>query len=255
MTASPDPFAGRAAVVTGAASGIGRATAKILVEAGASVAGLDRAPVVIERVLALSADVTDQQTVEAAIEAAARELGGIDIVVNAAGVGATGGLDDNDDEEWHRTYDVNVVGIVRVVRAALPWLRRSRSGAIVNVASIAAAAGLPQRVCYSATKGAVLAMTRAMAADLLADGIRANCVSPGTVDTPWVERLLAAAPDPAAQRAALEARQPMGRLASAEEVAAAIAFVASPAAGFTTGSVIEVDGGMAGLRMPSSGPQ
>src|SRR5260221_311349 len=122
--------------------------------------------------------------------------------------------------------------------------------ALVTGASIAATAALRQRVCYPATKGAVLSMSRAMAADLVHEGIRVNCVSPGTVDTPWVGRLLAAAADPDEARAQLEARQPMGRLASAEEVAAAILHLATPASGFTTGSILEIDGGMAALRMP-----
>jgi NAD(P)-dependent dehydrogenase (short-subunit alcohol dehydrogenase family) len=145
--------------------------------------------------------------------------------------------------------DLNVVGIARVTRAALPYLRRSSAAAIVNTCSIAATAGLPQRALYAASKGAVLALTRAMAADHVAEGIRVNCVNPGTVATPWVDRLLADAPDPAAERAALQARQPHGRLVSAEEVAAAIAYLASPLAGSTTGTDLAVDGGMQGLRV------
>jgi 2-keto-3-deoxy-L-fuconate dehydrogenase len=139
--------------------------------------------------------------------------------------------------------------MARVARAALPHLRRSDAAAIVLTSSVAATAGLPNRVLYSATKGAVLSMMLAMAADLVAEGIRVNCVAPGTADTPWVQRLLDAAPDPAAERAALEARQPIGRLVSAEEVAEAIAYLASPAAGSTTGTVLAVDGGMQGLRL------
>ncbi|MDX6220930.1 MAG: hypothetical protein QOJ48_2611, partial [Frankiales bacterium] len=128
-------------------------------------------------------------------------------------------------------------------------LRRSSAAAIVNTSSIAATAGLPQRVLYSASKGAVAAMTRAMAADLLPDGIRVNAVNPGTADTPWIGRLLARAQDPAAERAALEARQPHGRLVSPDEVAAAIAYLASPAAGSVTGVALAVDGGMEFLRL------
>jgi NAD(P)-dependent dehydrogenase (short-subunit alcohol dehydrogenase family) len=151
--------------------------------------------------------------------------------------------------EWQRVLDVNVLGIVRLSRAALPHLRRSRAAAIVNTCSIAATAGLPQRALYSASKGAVQSLTLAMAADHIADGIRVNCVNPGTAETPWVGRLLDSADDPAAERAALEARQPMGRLVSAQEVAAAIAYLASPVAAATTGTALSVDGGMQGLRL------
>ncbi|MFF1630988.1 SDR family NAD(P)-dependent oxidoreductase, partial [Streptomyces sp. NPDC058272] len=160
-----------------------------------------------------------------------------------------GTVEDNDDEQWHRVLDVNVLGMVRTTRAALPRLRESTHAAIVNTCSIAATAGLPQRALYSASKGAVLSLTLAMAADHVREGIRVNCVNPGTVDTPWVGRLLDAAPDPAAERAALEARQPTGRLVSASEVAGAIAYLASPLSGATTGTALAVDGGMQGLRL------
>jgi 2-keto-3-deoxy-L-fuconate dehydrogenase len=183
------------------------------------------------------------------VQQAVTELGGLDVLVNNAGIGAQGGVADNDDEEWHRVFDVNVVGMIRVARAALPALRDSDSAAIVNTSSIAATAGLPDRVLYSATKGAVLSMTLAMAADLLPEGIRVNAVNPGTADTPWIGRLLERTDDPAAERAALNARQPHGRLVSAEEVAGAIAYLASPRSGSTTGTWVAVDGGMSGLRL------
>jgi 2-keto-3-deoxy-L-fuconate dehydrogenase len=198
---------------------------------------------------ALRADVTVDDEVRAAVDEVARRFGGIDIVVNNAGIGAQGTVADNPDAEWLAVYDVNVVGIVRVSRAALPHLREAEHAAIVNTCSIAATAGLPNRALYSATKGAVQALTLAMAADHVADGIRVNCVNPGTVDTPWVGRLLDAAPDPEAERAALRSRQPIGRLVTSEEVAEAIAYLASPAAGATTGTVVAVDGGMQGLRL------
>jgi NAD(P)-dependent dehydrogenase (short-subunit alcohol dehydrogenase family) len=183
------------------------------------------------------------------VAAAAEQLGGIDILVNNAGIGAQGGVEDNDDDEWRRVFEINVLGLVRVSRAALPHLRRSEHAAIVNTCSIAATAGLPQRAVYSASKGAVLSLTRAMAADLVADGIRVTCVNPGTAHTPWIGRLLAATDDPDAELAALQARQPMGRLVSAEEVASAIGYLASPASGATTGTDLAVDGGMQGLRV------
>ena len=172
-----------------------------------------------EGTLAVKADVTDDASVRAAVDRVLEEWDRLDIVVNNAGIGAQGTVADNPDQEWHRVLDVNLLGVVRITRAALPALRRSPSAAIVNTGSIAATAGLPQRALYSASKGAVLALTRAMAADHLAEGIRVNCVHPGTADTPWVGRLLEKADDPAAERAALEARQPHGRLVSADEVA------------------------------------
>jgi 2-keto-3-deoxy-L-fuconate dehydrogenase len=238
---------GLAAIVTGGGSGIGLATARLMASSGARVAVLDLSPG--EEFTGLKADVTDDAAVRAAIDVAAQRLGGIDILVNNAGIGATGTVADNPDKEWHRVFDVNVVGMVRVTRAALPYLRRSAHAAIVNTCSVAATAGLPQRALYSATKGAVLSLTLAMAADHLADGIRVNCVTPGTADTPWVGRLLDAADDPVAERAALEARQPMGRLVTAAEVAAGIAYLASPGASSVTGTALAIDGGRTGLRL------
>jgi 2-keto-3-deoxy-L-fuconate dehydrogenase len=238
---------GLAAVVTGGGSGIGLATAKLLASRGARVAVLDVTPGA--EFLALRADVTDDESVRLAVVTAAERLGGIDILVNNAGIGAIGTVADNPDEQWHQVFDVNVVGMVRVTRAALPYLRRSAHAAIVNTCSIAATAGLPERALYAATKGAVLSLTLAMATDHLREGIRVNCVNPGTADTPWVGRLLDQADDPEAERAALAARQPLGRLVTADEVAAGIAYLASPAAGSVTGTALAIDGGMAGLRL------
>ncbi|WP_055585939.1 SDR family NAD(P)-dependent oxidoreductase [Peterkaempfera griseoplana] len=245
---------GLRAVVTGGASGIGRATAQLLAGRGAAVAVLDLDPAAVPAPLTgLRADVGDDASVREAVRQAAGILGGIDILVNNAGIGAAGTVEDNPDEQWQHVLDVNVLGIVRTTRAALPHLRASRHAAIVNICSIAATAGLPQRALYSASKGAVLSLTLAMAADHVREGIRVNCVNPGTVDTPWVGRLLDAADDPEAERAALNARQPHGRLVSADEVAAAVAYLASPLSGSTTGTSLAVDGGMAGLRVRPAG--
>jgi 2-keto-3-deoxy-L-fuconate dehydrogenase len=240
---------GLRALVTGGASGIGLATATLMREQGATVALLDVAPDGPDGFVYVRADVTDDDQVRDAVHAAVERLAGLDILVNNAGIGAQGTIEDNGDDEWQRVFDVNVFGMVRVARAALPALRRSEHGAIVNTSSIAATAGLPSRALYSASKGAVLSLTLAMAADLIADGVRVNAINPGTADTPWIGRLLEKADDPAAERAALEARQPHGRLVSAEEVAAAIAFLASPASGSTSGTSLAVDGGMAGMRL------
>jgi NAD(P)-dependent dehydrogenase (short-subunit alcohol dehydrogenase family) len=236
---------GLRALVTGGASGIGLATASLLTTRGARVAVLD---VNESPFLGFRCDVSDDASVIAAVASAAEALGGVDILVNNAGIGAQGDVTANTDDEWHRVLDVNVVGMARVTRAALPFLRRSPSAAVVNTCSIAGWQGLPNRALYSASKGAVLGLTMAMATDHLDDGIRVNCVCPGTADTPWVGRLLDAAEDPAAERAALAARQPMGRLVTAEEVAHAIVYLASPLSSSTTGTALAVDGGMHGLR-------
>ncbi len=246
MTAAPTPggrdFDGLVAVITGGASGIGAACAEELRRRGGSVTVLDRDP---------SADVVADvsQPLEPAMAAVAATKGGIDILVNSAAIGAVGTVEDNGDEEWLKVLDINVVGVARACRAAMPFLRRSRNGVIVNITSIAAGAGLANRALYSASKGAVHALTLAMANDLVSSGIRVCCVAPGTVDTPWVARLLATADDPTEEKRRLAARQPTGRLVTADQVAAAVAYLASPASGATTATSLAVDGGMSGLRI------
>jgi NAD(P)-dependent dehydrogenase (short-subunit alcohol dehydrogenase family) len=246
---------GLVAVVTGGASGIGAAISARLQESGAAVAVLDLNPTELpDGQLGLVCDISSDASVRAAIDTVRATFGRLDVVINNAGAGALGTIEDNDDAEWHRVWDINVVGMVRVTRAALPLLRASPSAAVVNTCSIAATAGLPQRALYSATKGAVLSLTQAMAADHLREGIRVNCVNPGTADTPWVERLLAAAADPDAERVALNGRQPHGRLVTADEVAGAVVYLASPLSGSTTGTSIAVDGGLQALRLPATRP-
>ncbi len=250
MNRTTNDFDGVRLIVTGGASGIGHAIATQARARGATVAILDLDPTGAPAdVLAWPADVSDDESVASAISAAAAALGGIDVLVNNAGIGAQGTIETNSLDEWRRVFDVNVFGIVRVTRAALVHLRRSPNAAVVNVCSIAATAGLPERALYSASKGAVLSLTLAMAADHLVEGIRVNCVNPGTTDTPWVGRLLDRAPDPTAERAALAARQPTGRLVTADEVAEAVLYLASTSARATTGTSLAVDGGMAGLRL------
>ena len=244
---------GLVAIVTGGASGIGAATAALLAERGATVAVFDRTAIATTtdagELESYLCDVTDDASVVTAVEAVAAKHGRIDILINNAGIGAGGGIEANDDAEWHRVFDVNVLGVTRLTRAALPWLKVSPAASIVNTCSVVANTGLVNRALYSASKGAVLSLTRAMAADLVTDGVRVNCVSPGTAATPWVDRLLAEADDPEAARAALTARQPIGRLVTAEEIANAIAYLASPLAASTTGTELPVDGGLHAIRV------
>jgi len=250
MRDSAGQLDGLVAIVTGGASGIGAAIADRLNAEGAKVAVFDLNPEGTDPAhTAFAADVSDRASVDAAVAATVERFGRIDILINNAGIGAVGDIAANDDDEWARVLSINVTGIARMTAAVLPWLRRSSSAAICNTASIAATAGLPQRALYSASKGAVLSLTRAMAADHLGEGIRVNAVNPGTADTPWVGRLLAVSPDPRAERTALEARQPHGRLVSAQEIAGAVLYLVSPLSGSTTGTSIAVDGGMQELRL------
>lgn len=244
-------FQGLTAVVTGAGSGIGLAVARAFHAQGARVFGLDLAQGEMSDVATwIPCDVGDPLRVTAAFEQIALVTNTIDIVANNAGVGAIGSIEDSTEAEWQHVLNVNVVGISRISAAAMPFLRKSKSASIVNTCSIAATAGIPKRAVYSASKGAVMSLTLAMAADSVKEKIRVNCVNPGTADTPWVERLLSQATDPSIERASLEARQPLGRLVSPEEVASAILYLASPRQASTTGTILAVDGGMQGLRLP-----
>jgi NAD(P)-dependent dehydrogenase (short-subunit alcohol dehydrogenase family) len=246
-----DDYDGLVAVVTGGASGIGAAVVRLLATRGAQVAVLDRDDAdPAYAALSIRCDLTDSAAVDAAVADVVDTLGRLDVLVSNAGVGASGDVAANDDDEWHRVLDVNVVGMARVMRAALPHLRRSPAASVVLTSSVVAVVGVPERALYSASKGAVLSLALAMAADHVRDGIRVNAVLPGTADTPWVGRLLDSAPDPEAARAALRDRQPLGRLVSPDEVAHAIAYLGSPLSGSTTGTALTVDGGMTGLRLP-----
>lgn len=250
---STGDFDGVVAVVTGGASGIGLASVNALVTSGATVAVLDRSLAALPpAVMGCEADVTSRHSIDVAIEAIAHRLGGIDVVVNSEGVSCVGTVEEATEDDWERVLDINVRGTARVSAAALPYLRASAHAAIVNVCSIGALNGLPRRAVYNASKGAVLALTYAMATDHVSEGVRVNCVSPGTVSTPFVERMLQQFPDPTAERAALDARQATGRMVTPEEVADAILYLASPRAGSTTGTALEVDGGVTHLRVRSS---
>ena len=243
-------LAGRVAVVTGGAAGIGQAVVEELVGQGCIVAAVDlTADGVPKGATALVSDVRNQASLDTAIGGFGDRHGRIDFLVNNAGVSFVGTIEDGTEEDWHRIYDINVVGQMRSTRAALPYLRRSDAPAIVNMSSCTATNGIPKRALYSATKGAVQSMTMAMAADLVTEGIRVNCVSPGTVDTPFMAKLAAEAPDPAVKRAQFEARQPTGRMVAPAEIAAAVAFLLRPSARSSVGTCLNLDGGLTALRM------
>lgn len=243
-------FAGLTAVITGASSGIGLAVAKKLKNQGATIYGLDINAGEIEDVGTwIECDIGNDASVKKAFESIASKVSQIDVLINNAGIGAQGGVEAATTEEWNKVLNINVIGTSRVSAAALPLLRKSSDAAIVNTCSVLATVGLPKRAIYSASKGAILSLTLAMAADLLPENIRVNCVNPGTAETPWVGRLLSQAADPVKERAALEARQPMGRLVSADEVANAIIYLAHPGQKSTTGTVLAVDGGLHSLNL------
>jgi len=241
----------RIAVVTGAGSGIGHATARLFAEEGAIVIVADRHGTKAERVAAeigrrasaATVDVAKAAEVEALMEGTAARHGRLDILINNAGYGITGSVVETSEEDWDALMAVNVKGVFLGCKYAIPIMRRQGGGAIVNTASTTARVGIPNRAAYVTSKGAVAAMTRAMALDHVGDNIRINCVGPGTIESPYFTEMLAKAADPAALRASLADRQPMGRMGTPAEIARAMLFLASDDASFCTGSTLFADGG------------
>lgn len=239
-------MAQRVTIVSGAAGGIGSAIGARFAADGHLVVGFDLSPVPDGSVRPL--DVTDPAACEAACAEVVATHGGIDVLCTNAGVSAVGDVVASTPEEWERVFAVNVFGVANLCRAALPHLRCAPHGVIVHTCSVAASVGLVERAVYSASKGAVRALTMAMAADEVAHGVRVNCVSPGTVASPWVQRLVAQNPDPVAALDALRRRQPLGRLVDVHEVADAVAYLAADST-FTTGADLLLDGGITAVRL------
>jgi NAD(P)-dependent dehydrogenase (short-subunit alcohol dehydrogenase family) len=244
-------LAGKVALVTGAGSGIGRAISIRFTQEGAQVAAASRTLEHVEETaglasgetLALRADVSDEQDVQAMVEQTLARFGRIDILVNNAGIGTTKSILECEPEEWDRVFAVNVRGVYLSTRAVLPGMLRQGEGVIINIASALGFVGVPKRAAYCASKGAVITLTKQVATEYAGQGVRCNCICPGTVDSPWVGRLLDQNDDPAAARQALEARHPLQRLATTDEIAAAALYLASADAAFMTGSALVMDGG------------
>lgn len=229
----------RIVIVTGSAGGIGTALVERFRRLGEVVIGLD---------LVDGTDLADREICDSVMTDILREHGRVDVLCNNAGVGASGDVVTATEEDWQRVFAANVYAVANMCRAVLPSMRARGDGCIVNTCSVAAVVGLVDRAAYSASKGAVLALTRAMAADEVASGVRVNCVSPGTVDGPWVRRLIDDSPDPERTAEALRRRQPLGRLLDASEVADAVVYLAAPTT-YTTGQNLVLDGGVDGLRV------
>ena len=236
-------LAGKTALVTAAANGIGRASAELFAREGATVHGvdLDRAALaLVEGVTPHVCDLTDA----AAIAALPEAVGAVDVVFNCAGYVHNGSILDCDEEAWAFSNALNVTAMYRTIRAFLPGMLERGGGSIVNMSSIASSVkGIPNRFAYGATKAAVIGLTKAVAADFVQRGIRCNAICPGTVDTPSLRQRLRDTGDYEAAREAFSARQPMGRLGKAEEVAALALYLASDESSFTTGTISIVDGG------------
>ncbi|MFT3789966.1 MAG: SDR family oxidoreductase [Rudaea sp.] len=239
-------LSGKTCLVTGAGQGIGRAIVDRFCAEGASVIASDISEEHFGdfpcEAVAVKLDATDAKAVVAVVARHPR----IDVLVNCAGYVAVGDILECDEADFARSLRINVESVYIMARAVLPGMRARRSGSIVNIASVVSTtAAARRRFVYAATKGAVIAMTRSIALDFIGDGVRCNSISPGTIDTPSLGGRIAAAADPAQMRVDMIARQPMGRLGRAEEVAAVAALLASDESAFMTGSDIVIDGGFA----------
>jgi NAD(P)-dependent dehydrogenase (short-subunit alcohol dehydrogenase family) len=238
-------FEGRTVVVTGAGSGIGAEMARRFLDEGARVYAADvNVSEVPDGCVGVETDVSSAGDVERLVRGAADATGRLDVICNNAGVSSTADPISCTVEEWDKVFAVNTRGVFLGTKFALPHMLDQRSGAIVNTASAAGLVGLPDRAAYCASKGAVISFTKQVAVQYAGTGVRCNCICPGTIDSPWVQRLLEQSADPDATRKALIARQPMGRLGEPWEVAAAALYLASDDAAFVSGSAFVIDGGL-----------
>lgn len=245
---------GKVAIITGAGAGIGRATALLFASEGATVACLDRDKSAVRQLvseiaarghsaIALVADVSRSAEVSRAVADVVKQFGHIDILFNVAGIVPHGKIHETSEDDWDRAMAVNAKSVFLFSRAVLPHMLESKKGVILNTASATVLRTVPDRACYSASKAAVLSLTRSMALDYVRENIRVNCLCPGTIDTPSLHDRLAAFPDPQEARKNFIARQPMGRFGSAEEVAEAALYLCTDKAAFVTGVAFSIDGG------------
>ncbi|HET9473213.1 MAG TPA: SDR family oxidoreductase [Steroidobacteraceae bacterium] len=236
-------LAGKTAIVTAAASGIGRASAEAFARAGARVLAVDIDSAAVGKVTGCEGHVVDVRDA-AAIAAFAQRVGAVNVLFNCAGSVPGGTILDVDPAKWDAAFELNVKSMYHMIRAFLPGMLASRSGSIINMSSVAGSiTGVPDRCAYGATKAAVIGLTKSVAADFVAQGIRCNAICPGTVDTPSLQSRLHAHGDYARTRAEFEARQPMGRFGKPEEIAALAVHLASDESSFTTGQIHVIDGG------------
>ncbi|MDF7774096.1 SDR family oxidoreductase [Sphingomonas sp. AOB5] len=233
-------LAGKTALVTGAGQGIGRAATELFAREGATVWATDREAIDLPGCISRQLDVTDP----AQIEAVFAEAGPLNVLFNCAGIVAGGTILDCSEADWSRSFDINVTAMFHTIRAALPAMLARGSGSIVNMASVSSSVtGVPNRFAYGASKAAVIGLTKHVAVDFVAQGIRCNAICPGTVDTPSLQQRLRDTGDYEKARADFNARQPMGRLGKADEIAALALYLASDESSFTTGQIHIVDGG------------
>lgn len=248
MSTGSGRLAGKRAVVTAAAQGIGRATAVAFAREGAHVVATDvNADGLADLSGEVDAEVETRRvdvTRQSDVDALARDVGAPDVLFNCAGFVHHGTILDCDEKAWDFSFELNVKSMYRVLRAFLPSMRAAGGGSIINMSSIVSSQkGAPNRFVYGTTKAAVIGLTKSIAADFIADGIRCNAICPGTVSTPSLEGRIEAFEDPVAARADFIARQPMGRLGRAEEIAALAVYLASDESAYTTGAAHSIDGG------------